>query len=238
MNDNLLKYQSFKLKGRLFTLTVLQLLNTDMRYFEQQLEQAISQAPKLFDNTPLILDCTALEAEVENLSLEPFLQAMRMRRLFPVAIQANNPILHVLAQAHGIAVLHGSSTHDKLLIDSPLEISRTQQPAVESCATKILSTPVRSGQQVVAKGGDLIIAAAVSHGAELLADGNIHIYGPLRGRALAGMSGDKNARIFCHALEAELISIAGYYRLRDAIEPRNEPCQIYLQNDHICIESI
>lgn len=91
-----------------------------------------------------------------------------------------------------------------------------QQPArVTSTArpSKIITTPIRSGQQVYAPGGDLIVLAAVSAGAEILADGNIHVYGPLRGRALAGVQGDTNARIFCQSLEAELISIAGHFKL-------------------------
>lgn len=98
--------------------------------------------------------------------------------------------------------------------------------------------PVRSGQQVVAKGGDLVVSAAVSPGAEVLADGNIHVYGPLRGRALAGISGNKEARIFCMSLEAELVSIAGSYCLSDAITPHHGPCQIFLKDDHIHIEPI
>jgi septum site-determining protein MinC len=90
----------------------------------------------------------------------------------------------------------------------------------------------------VSKGGDLVITASVSHGAELLADGNIHVYGALRGRALAGIAGDKNARIFCQSLEAELVSIAGFYRLSDAIEPIASPCQIFIHDERIQIELI
>ncbi len=97
---------------------------------------------------------------------------------------------------------------------------------------------MRSGQQVVAKGADLIVTSSVSHGAELLADGNIHVYGTLRGRALAGISGDIEARIFCQSLDAELVSIAGFYRISDAIEPVNGPCQIYLANEHIVVEPL
>ena len=104
--------------------------------------------------------------------------------------------------------------------------------------TKLLTTPVRSGQQVVSKGADLIVTASVSPGAELLADGNIHVYGTLRGRALAGIAGDKQARIFCQSLDAELVSIAGFYRLRDAIEPIAAPCQIFIQDDRIQIEPL
>ena len=90
----------------------------------------------------------------------------------------------------------------------------------------------------MSKGGDLVITAAVSHGAELLADGNIHVYGALRGRALAGIAGDKLARIFCQSLEAELVSIAGCYRLSDAIGKIAGPCQIYLQDDRIQIDPL
>lgn len=231
MIDNLLKSQAFKLKGRLYTFTVLQLLNTDAVLFAQQLDDVITKAPKLFNSTPVVLDCSALHDE--EFDLDEFFQIMRLHGMLPVAIQGANSLLTVLAQAKGVPVLHGSSAHDKILVDeSP------QEPAPLANASKMLTTPVRSGQQVVSKDGDLIVTASVSHGAELLADGNIHVYGVLRGRALAGISGDKNARIFCQALEAELVSIAGFYRLSDAIEPYAGACQIYLQDEHICIEPI
>ncbi len=84
--------------------------------------------------------------------------------------------------------------------------------------TKVIREPVRSGQQYYAKGGDLIVLSPVSHGAELLADGNIHVYGPLRGRALAGVTGDTSAHIFCQSLEAELISIAGNYKISEDMD--------------------
>ncbi|NQD19314.1 septum site-determining protein MinC, partial [Pseudomonas aeruginosa] len=81
--------------------------------------------------------------------------------------------------------------------------------------TKVVKTPVRGGMQIYAAGGDLIVLAAVSPGAELLADGNIHVYGPMRGRALAGVKGDATARIFCQQLAAELVSIAGNYKVAE-----------------------
>lgn len=233
MSDNLLKSQAFKLKGRLYTFTVLQLLNTDRSQFAQQLDEMILKAPRFFDKTPIILDCSALD----NLEfdLQAFCQSMREHSLVPVAIQSGNPLLATLAQCQGMAVLHASSTQDKILIENNIE---EQTAAHAEAKSKLLTAPVRSGQQIVNKGGDLVITASVSHGAELLADGNIHVYGALRGRALAGISGDKQARIFCQSLEAELVSIAGFYRLSDAIEPHNGPCQIYLQDEHIHIEPL
>ena len=105
-----------------------------------------------------------------------------------------------------------------------------------------MATPIRSGMQVYAKDSDLIVTAAVSHGAELLADGNIHIYGSLRGRVLAGVQGNMQARIFCRTLEdAELVSIAGYYLTKEDMQ--NAPAgdgmkQIYLENEQVRIEMI
>lgn len=253
MTDNLLKSQAFRLKGRLYTFTVLQLLSNNHMQFAQQLEEMILKAPRFFDKTPLVLDCSAIHDL--DFDLQGFCQSLREHSLVPVAIQGANPLLATLAQCQGLAVLHGSSAQDKLLMathsfdpsphsqdegenegSSFIEEQTVAHP--ESGKTKLLTVPVRSGQQVVSKGGDLIIAASVSQGAELLADGNIHVYGALRGRALAGISGDKQARIFCQSLEAELVAIAGFYRLSDAIEPSSEPCQIYLQDDHIVIESL
>lgn len=232
MTDNLLKSQAFKLKGRVFTLTVMHLLNLDRLLFEQQLAEAIAQAPRLFDRTPIILDCSDIDGD--HLDLQSLCQYMREHGLVPVAIQGGGPLLETLAQCQGLAVLNTSSTHDK-----PLKPQESDQYVViETIKTKLLTSPVRSGQQVVSKGGDLVITSAVSHGAELLADGNIHVYGALRGRALAGIAGNKQARIFCQSLAAELVSIAGFYRLSDAIEPCSGPCQIFLQDDHIQIEPL
>ena len=94
----------------------------------------------------------------------------------------------------------------------PSQLNTAKQP------TKMVIQPVRSGQQVYAKGGDLVVLSSVSEGAEILADGNIHVYGALRGRALAGVQGDENARIFCSHLDASLVSIAGVYLLNDGVE--------------------
>ncbi|MCF6391590.1 septum site-determining protein MinC, partial [Mycobacterium sp. MBM] len=104
--------------------------------------------------------------------------------------------------------------------------------------TKIITTPVRGGQTVYAEGGDLVVMAAVSPGAELMADGNIHVYGPMRGRALAGHKGNTKARIFCQQLSAELVSIAGKYKVSEDL--RRDPLwgagvQISLSSDMLNI---
>jgi septum site-determining protein MinC len=231
MDENLLKSQAFRLKGRLYTFTVIQILNADKNIFSKHLDEVITKAPKLFNNTPVVMDFSLFpDTDIE---LEAFCQCLRMHGLVPIGIQGINPFISTLAQCRGLAVLHASAAQDKLIVnDYPVDMPH------ETPKTKLHTQPVRSGQQVVNKIGDLIITGSVSPGAELLADGNIHVYGTLRGRALAGISGDKQARIFCHALEAELISIAGFYRLSDAIEPLTQGCQIYLKDEHIHIASL
>ena len=241
MPDNVLKSKAFKLKGRLYTLTVLQLLNADKQFFEQQLEEIIAKAPRLFEGTPIVLDCSLIQEP--DFDLQGFHAILRSRNLLLVAIQGGNPLLSSSAQCTGLAVLHGSSTQDKALLteiseEIPENIPEGSVANPDRLKTRLQTTAVRSGQQIVSQGGDLVITASVSHGAELLADGNIHVYGVLRGRALAGISGNKKARIFCLSLDAELVSIAGYYRLSDVIKPNQGPCQIYLQDEHINIEPL
>jgi septum site-determining protein MinC len=233
MTDNILKSQAFKLKGRAYTFTVLHVLSADFDHFNQQWIETVNQAPLLFDNTPVVLDCSEIDGNQFDLQL--FCRRLRERDVIPIAIQGGTPLLDTLARSQGLAVLHTSTQRQ------PLRKSKQKtiiEPPVEAIRTKLLTTPVRSGQQVVSKGGDLVITSAVSHGAELLADGHIHVYGALRGRALAGIAGDKQARIFCQSLDAELVSIAGYYRLSDTMEPITKPCQIFLRGEYIQIEPL
>ncbi len=245
MVDNILKSQAFKLKGRLYTLTVLHLQDINSQLFKQQLADVVAKAPRLFERTPVVLDFSAILNDsfyAKEFSLQVLCESAREFVLLPIGVQGGNPFLNTLAQAQNLAILNGSSTQDKSWIGGAVvtekSVSLPEQPVPETIKTKLLTTPVRSGQQVVSKGGDLVITSSVSHGAELLADGNIHVYGALRGRALAGITGDKQARIFCHSLDAELVSIAGYYRLSDAIEPITVPCQIFIHDDRIQIEPL
>lgn len=232
MTNNSIKSQAFKLKGRLYTFTVLQVLDSAADVFASQLSEVISRAPKLFENSPVVLDLSVVSDK--DIDLQALCMMMKERGMIPVAIQGGDPYLDTLAQCQGLAVLNASSNMDK-----PIDLSEAEESSQPlQGQSKLLTVPVRSGQQVVAKNADLIVTASVSHGAELLADGNIHVYGALRGRALAGISGDRNVRIFCQSLDAELVSIAGYYRLSDAIEKKSGPCQIFLQDDHIRIEPL
>jgi septum site-determining protein MinC len=117
------------------------------------------------------------------------------------------------------------------------EPSAEPQPPAAAGRTLLVTTPVRSGTQIYARGGDLVVTAAVSPGAEIMADGNIHVYGALRGRALAGAAGDTESRIFCSRFEAELVSIAGRYLVSEQLPSaeRGFAVQIALVNDRLTI---
>ena len=120
-------------------------------------------------------------------------------------------------------------------IDKPATVTSTSTP------TMVIESPIRGGQRIYARGGDLVLMAAVNPGAEVIADGSIHVYAPLRGRALAGASGNAEARIFSLAMEAELVSIAGVYRTFDDGWPKNlskKAAQVSLVNDKLEIVPI
>ena len=122
----------------------------------------------------------------------------------------------------------------------PIAVAEAKEPEPALPAGLLVTEPVRSGQRVFADRGDLVVVAAVSSGAELIAHGNIHVYGTLRGRALAGVNGDRTARIFCSSLEAELIAIAGLYRTSDDLGPsvRKQRVQAFLRDETLCVEPL
>ncbi len=232
MMDDVVSVQSFKLKGRLYTLTVLHVFNADVSLFTEQLAEAVKQAPRLFNHTPVVFDCSALVEVPFDLDL--FCQTMRKFSLYPIAVQGQSPAIQAMAEDLGLPVLHATSQKDKA---APKRKEDQDVPTSDSLITKLHTGPIRSGQQIISN-SDLVVVSAVSHGAELLAEGHIHVYGALRGRAMAGITGNKQARIFCHALEAELVAIAGIYCLSDAMPTIEGPCQIFLQDDCIQIEPL
>jgi septum site-determining protein MinC len=222
--------QAFKLKGRLYTLTVVHMLNADKNLFKEQVLKAVKTAPRLFEATPVILDCSFLADE--NFDLVWTCACLKKHGMLVIAVQSALPEHIALAAKIGLPVLSSSSTQDKNFV------AEESKEEAKSHEARLHNTPVRSGQQIASPYGDLIITSAVSYGAELLAAGNIHVYGALRGRALAGINGNKDVRIFCQSLDAELVSIAGVYCLSDAIRAINYPCQIFLQNERIQVAAL
>ncbi len=223
----------FQLKGSMLAITVLELSHNDLDRLDRQLTAKVSQAPNFFSNTPLVLALDKLPEGEGALDLDALMTVCRQHGLSTLAIRASRDEDIRAAQAINLPVLPPSGARERAIeLANPKAPEKPPEPQLQP--SKIITTPVRGGQQIYAQGGDLIVLAPVSAGAELLADGNIHVYGPMRGRALAGIKGDQNARIFCQQLGAELLSIAGQYKVAEDLrrDPLwNEAVQVCLSGD-------
>lgn len=222
---------AFGLKGNLLTLTVMQLQTADTDAIRQQLQTTVAATPKFFNNMPIVVDLQFLQNNPTAINFNELNTLLREHGLMPVGI-SNGSEEHQTAATHAGL---GTLSQIKKQLAPEKEISKPAKPQA-----KIIKSPVRSGQQVYAKDSDLIILASVSAGAEVLADGHIHVYGPLRGRALAGVQGDDTAQIFCCGLQAELVSIAGQYKLQDSIVVTDptRPANIYIDKNQLLIKEL
>ena len=226
--------KAFELKGRMLTLSVLRLLTPDLDLFSCQLDAKIATAPDLFQNFPVLLDFEALSPEAQRaFDIARLDRLLRERSFVPVGMRGAGEVLCGIAAGVGIGVMSGA-------LGTGRRKSTKESAAAPHTANRLVTEPVRSGQQVYAKDGDLIVVSTVSPGAEIMADGNIHVYGALRGRALAGVNGDASARIFCRELDAELVSIAGHYWISEKIQEsdRGTPVQIVLRGESLAIEPL
>lgn len=229
---------AFELKGSLITLTVLHLLSHDLNTFLAQLRRHAQKTPNLFTNMPLVIDLQRINRIEEEIDFTGIQHHLRQHGLIPVGIRHGSEKQNTAAQAAGLALL-SNSTNQSSATAKAKTVSEKKPASTLPAHTMLITSPVRSGQQIYAKDANLVIIAPVSHGAELLSDGHIHVYGSLRGRALAGITGDKSARIFCQQLDAELVSIAGYYKLHDALPEIQAPItQVFLDGEQICIEAV
>lgn len=234
----------FQLKGGLFTLTVLHLQTNDLKEFEETLDTKIAESPDFFKQLPVIVDLSQLPEDALHLDFNWLKNLLINQGIIPVALH-NIPknLLNKATQSSwgifpNIQPRYDKPQAEKTEVEVKKVAEKTPPPQEEINAVKVVTNHIRSGQQVYHPNGDLIVINTVNTGAEVLADGNIHIYGALRGRALAGVKGDTSARIFCQSLEAELVSIAGKYKVLESIadEWRGKAVQIYLENDDLKIE--
>lgn len=254
----------FEFKAGSFTLPLLRLLDTNMDALAEQLTNKINEAEGFFHNAPIVIDLK----EIDNKDIEFAILSsiIRNRGMVPVGVRGGNEQQHADAEAVGLAVLADSrpqrvgvankpttaeqSKSEKQ--EKPENSDQSEKPETPSLptpspiqisdnnSTTLITKHIRSGQRVYAQGGDLIVLGQVSSGAEVMADGNIHVYAALRGRALAGLNGNQNVRIFCQDLRAELISVAGHYRVSENIDARlqGHPIQVYLEDRILRIESL
>lgn len=257
--DGVSTQPSFRLKGGLFPLTLLEITSYSREQFKQDLIAKVAQAPAFFQQTPVILSVDSALQQRELFELPEIIALCRSHGLIPVCLRGGNEQLQAQATQCSLALMPEGRSKPELQEASEPEseapavveieaedlntaVPQSSEPQSNPVppVNKVITTPIRSGQQVYAPGGDLIVLSSVSTGAEVLADGNIHIYGALRGRALAGVRGDSSARIFCQSLEAELVSIAGNFKLDEDLRGGlwKQAIQVSLNGENLSIEAL
>lgn len=231
-----------QLKGSVVTTFILELYQYSVDEFTQQLKEKIEQAPEFFEQSSIVISLDKVAESVTDINLMQLLSVCRQFGLQPMAFKCVDPRFLSGVKASGLTLLSDNATRaltkQAPVIEKAVNIEPVQKPAPRK--SKIITRPIRSGQQVYAEGGDLIILSQVSEGAEVIADGHIHVYGSLRGRALAGVKGDISARVFCKKMQAELISIAGNFMLSDALREKvwDQPAQVYLDELTLHVEAV
>lgn len=252
---------TFELKSRRFSLLGLVLHSADMDELAADWAQRAGAGG--FEHEPVVIDLSQLTrapaaatAPVEGqaplalegpapVDLKAIVDLLRNSQLQPVAVAGATAEELALAHELGLADAADEPVSERAAM-APAETVRevvreiTVEKFIEKPAapapTMVIDKPLRSGQRIYAKGGDLVVLALVNHGAEVIADGSVHVYAPLRGKAIAGARGDTSARIYAHSLEAELLSIAGIYRTTENPLPADvagKPAQVLLDGEKL-----
>ena len=223
----------FDMKAGQFTIPTLVLRDRDNAALDGFLADQVARAPGFFERAPIAVDISELDGDDLVGHLVVVVGLLRGHGMVPVGVRGASADQHDQIAALELALMPPAR---RPAAPRPQAVG-APQPAEQ---TLVVEQPVRSGQRIFARGGDLVLLAGVSSGAEVMADGHIHAYGPLRGRAMAGVSGNAGARIFCREFGAELISIAGRYRVSENLESRyiGRAVQVSLSGDSLEFQTL
>jgi len=239
---------AYEIKSASLPLVSFLLKNPDTSALQADMARRLGATPGFFDNDPVVIDLSQLEDPHNLLDLPSVCLMLRTHQMLPVAVRGANE--HQLANAHkaglfearDLSIQTPAAPRVETVVQEVIREVEVVREVPTGGAAMVIDKPLRSGQHVYAKGRDLIVLAMVNPGAEIMADGHIHVYAPLRGKAIAGARGDEQARIFTSSLEAELISIAGTYRTSgDAPLPpevAGKAAQISLQGDKLVMQAL
>lgn len=216
---------TFEIKSANLPLVSLLLKSPDLGEIGAELQARFGDIPDFFDNDPLVIDLSPLQAQPEAaVDIAALVALLRRYRVVPVAARGGHPSQLQAALAAGLAAAPEAMAAPSALArraataPAPAAVpSVAAEPTLTSAL--VIDRPLRSGQQIYARGRDLVVLSMVNAGAEVVADGHIHVYAPLRGKAIAGARGNAEARIFALEMDAELISIAGIYRTSEVPLP-------------------
>lgn len=219
---------SFEIKSANLPLVALLLRSADLPQLARELAQRFDDIPNFFEQDPLVIDLSPLAGRADADTPIDFLaltQLLRQYQLLPLAVKGGSAAHMADALAAGLVAAGDAQVLQARVPSPPTAMATAAVPAPPEATAPlgalVVDRPLRSGQQVYARDRDLVVLAMVNPGAEVIADGSIHVYAPLRGKAIAGARGNTDARIFSLALDAELLSIAGVYRTSDTPLPAN-----------------
>lgn len=229
----------------------LRLKSLDDAGLAQELKAKLETAPQLFRRAPVVLDLSHLPQLPAIERVRELLQTIRASGMLPVGLAygtSENEALACSLDLPLFAKFRAAYESGNGAAEAPVAAPAAPEPPARAtppppsasgrgAASQLQTQPVRSGQQVYARGTDLVITAVVGHGAEVIADGSVHVYAALRGKAIAGAQGDTNARIYCQDFQAELVSIAGHYRVFEDIpaDLRGKPVQVWLEGEKLLL---
>ncbi|MFT4249518.1 MAG: septum site-determining protein MinC [Pseudomonas sp.] len=226
----------------------LRVRTLDVPRLVQEMRERVARAPKLFGRAAVILDFGGLSQTPELPAAQALLDGLRDAGVLPIALAYGTSEIELLSQQLGLPLLAKfRAQYERIDGGTAAAPPQPAPPPVTATAPAKAPKPgrmqratVRSGQQLYAENCDLTVLNTVGAGAEVIADGSIHIYGTLRGRALAGASGNGEARIFCRDFHAELVAIAGHYKVLDDVpmELRGKAVQVWLEQDQIKIAAL
>ena len=215
----------------------LRIRTLDVPRLVEEMRSRVQRAPNMFGRAAVVIDFGGLSHTPDTATAQALLEGLRAAGVLPVALAYGTSEIEKLSQALGLPLLAKFRAGYERADGAAAETAAVAQA---SSVGMIQSAPVRSGQQIYADNRDLTVLTTVGAGAEVIADGSVHIYGPLRGRALAGAQGNARARIFCREFHAELVAIAGHYKVLEDIpkDLRGKPVQVWLEDEQIKIAAL
>jgi septum site-determining protein MinC len=239
---------SFEIKSAQLPLVALMLKSDQMAAVAKDLCRLYGDSgerPGFFDQDPVVLDFSSLERDADGSDIQVLFSGMHACKLHPLAFRGEPDAWTAPLLKAGLVQVPLEISKVKRVFEKVTEAVPELVREVAGFATMVIDKPIRSGQKIYARGADLVVLAMVNQGAEVVADGNIHVYAPLRGKAMAGARGNVSARIFSLCMEPELVSIAGIYRTSETPLPAHisgQPAQVRLSSedgqDKLLIESL
>lgn len=236
---------SFDLKSASLPVVAVVLKTPDAAVFAADLAERLADDPGFFDHDAVLIDLAQVREADSPLDFPALCATLRAHRTLPIAVRGGSPAQMAAAAEAGLAPAPDAAAPRAEAapreVVREVEVEVVREVPTPGPGTVVVDKPLRSGQQVYARGADLVVLAVVSFGAEVIADGNIHVYAPLRGRAIAGARGNTEARIFSTCLEPQLVSIAGIYRTTETELPadvRGKPAQVRLDGEKLLIEAL